>query len=64
VSAYLNGVLVGTAAFAGGGIAARTGRDINVAHNPGYAGDYFIGAIYDVRIYKQTLSAAQVQALY
>ena len=29
-----------------------------------YAGDYFIGAIYDVRIYERALSAAEIQALY
>ena len=64
VSAYLNGVQVASAAFAGGAIAAGTGPDINIARNPTYAGDYFIGAIYDVRIYEQALSAAQVLALY
>ena len=64
VSAYLNGVQVASAAFAGGAIAAGTGPDINIARNPAYAGDYFIGAIYDVRIYEQALSAAQVLALY
>jgi hypothetical protein len=64
VSAYLNGVQVGTAAFAGGAIAAGTGPDINIARNPTYAADTFTGAIYDVRIYKQALSAAQVLALY
>ena len=64
VSAYLNGVQVATAAFAGGAIAAGAGPDINIARNPAYAGDYLIGAIYDVRIYEQALSAAQVLALY
>jgi hypothetical protein len=64
VSAYLNGVQVASTAFAGGAIAAGTGPDINVARNPAYAGDYFDGAIYDVRIYEQALSAAQVLALY
>ena len=64
VSAYLNGVQVASAAFAGGAIAAGTGPDINIARNPTYAGDYFIGAIYDMRLYEQALSAAQVLALY
>ena len=64
VSAYLNGVQVASAAFAGGAIAAGTGPDINIARNPTYAGDYFIGAIYDVRIYKRALSAAEILALY
>jgi hypothetical protein len=64
VSAYLNGVQVGTAAFAGGAIAAGTGPDINIARNPTYAGDYFIGAISDARIYNLALSAAEVLALY
>ena len=64
VTAYLNGVQVASTAFAGGAIAAGTGPDINVARNPAYAGDYFDGAIYDVRIYEQALSAAQVLALY
>ena len=64
VSAYLDGVQVASAAFAGGAIAAGTGPAINIARNPTYAGDYFIGAIYDVRIYKQAISAAQVLALY
>jgi large repetitive protein len=64
VSAYLNGLQVASAAFAGGAIAAGTGPDINIARNPTYAGDYFIGATYDVRIYEQALSAAQVLALY
>ena len=64
VSAYLNGVQVASAAFAGGAIAAGTGPDINIARNPTYAGDYFIGAIYDVRIYGQALSAAEILALY
>jgi hypothetical protein len=47
VSAYLNGVQVASAAFAGGAIAAGTVPDINVARNPAYTGDYFTGAIYD-----------------
>jgi hypothetical protein len=64
VSAYLNGVQVASAAFAGGAIAAGTGPDISIARDPTYAGDYFIGAIDDVRIYEQALSAAQVLALY
>ena len=64
VSAYLNGVQVASAAFAGGAIAAGTGPDINIARNPTYGGDYFIGAISDVRIYKRGLSAAEVLALY
>jgi hypothetical protein len=64
VSAYLNGVQVGSAAFAGGAIAAGTGPDINIARDPAYTADTFIGAIYDVRIYEQALSAAQVLALY
>jgi hypothetical protein len=64
VSAYLNGVQVATASFAGGAIAAGAGPDINIARNPAYAGDYFIGAISDVRIYKRALLAAQVLALY
>ena len=64
VSAYLNGVQVASVAFAGGAIAAGTGTDINIARNPTYAGDYFNGAIYDVRIYEQALTAAQVMALY
>ena len=64
VSAYLNGVQVATTAFAGGAIAAGAGPDINIARNPTYAGDYFIGLIFDVRIYEQALSAAQILALY
>jgi hypothetical protein len=64
VKAYLNGVQVASAAFAGGAIAAGTGPDINIARNPSYAGDNFIGAISDVRIYKRGLSAAEVVALY
>jgi large repetitive protein len=64
LSAYLNGVQVAPAAFAGSAIAAGTGPDINIARNPSYAGDYFIGAIYDVRICEEALSAAQVLALY
>ena len=64
VSAYLNGVQVASTAFAGGAIAAGTGPDINIARNPTYAGDYFIGAIYDVRIYNLALSAAEILALY
>ena len=64
VSAYLNGVQVASTAFAGGAIAAGTGPDINIARNPTYAGDYFIGAIWDVRIYERALSAAEIQALY
>jgi hypothetical protein len=64
VTAYLNGVQVASAAFAGGAIAAGTGPDINISRNPTYAGDYFFGAIYDARIYEQALSAAQVLALY
>jgi hypothetical protein len=64
VSAYLNGVQVASTAFAGGAIAAGTGPDINIARNPTYAGDYFIGAIWDVRIYKRALLAAEVLALY
>jgi hypothetical protein len=37
---------------------------INIARNPAYAGDYFIGAIFDVRIYKRALSAPEITALY
>jgi len=50
---------VATAAFAGGAIATGTGPDINIACNPTYRGDYFIGAVSDVRIYKRGLSAAE-----
>jgi hypothetical protein len=64
VSAYLNGVQVASVPFAGGAIAAGKGPDINVARNPAYAGDYFMGAVSDVRIYEQVLSAAQILALY
>jgi hypothetical protein len=64
MSAHLNGVQVASAAFAGGAIAAGTGPDINIARNPTYTGDDFIGAIYDVRTYEQALSAAQALALY
>jgi Concanavalin A-like lectin/glucanases superfamily len=64
VRAYLNGVQVASVAFAGGTIAAGTGPDINIARNPTYAGDYFVGAISDVRIYKRALSAAEILALY
>jgi hypothetical protein len=64
VIAYLNGVQVASTGFAGGAIAAGTGPDINIARDPSYAGDYFVGAIWDVRIYEQALSAAQVLALY
>jgi hypothetical protein len=65
VSAYLNGVQVATAAFAGGAIAVGTGPDINIARNPAYSGDYLIGAISDVRIYyERALSAAEITALY
>jgi len=64
VSAYLNGVQVASAAFAGGAIAAGTGPDINIARNPTYAGDYLIGAMSDVRIYQRALSAAEILALY
>jgi hypothetical protein len=64
VRAYLNGAQVASAAFAGGAIAAGTGPHINIARNPTTAGDYFIGAIWDVRIYERGLSAAEVLALY
>ena len=64
VSAYLNGVQVASAAFAGGAIAAGTGPDINIARNPTYSGDYLISAISDVRIYKRGLSAAEILALH
>lgn len=64
VRAYLNGVQVATAAYAGGAIAAGTGPHINIARNPTYNGDYFIGAVSDVRIYKRGLSAAEIVALY
>ena len=64
VRAYLNGVQVASTAFAGGAIAAGAGPDINIARNPAYAGDYFNGAISDVQISTQALSAAQVLALY
>jgi hypothetical protein len=64
VSAYLNGVQVASAAFAGGAIAAGTGPGINIARNPTYGSDFFDGAIYDVRIYERALSAAEILALY
>jgi hypothetical protein len=64
VKAYINGVQVASTAFAGGAIAAGTGPDINVGRNPAYTSDYFSGAIYDVRIYGQALSANQILALY
>ena len=64
VSAYLNGVQVASAAFAGGAIAAGAGPDINIARNPTNGLDFFIGAMSDVRIYKRGLSAAEILALY
>ena len=64
VSAYLNGVQVASAAFAGGAIAAGTGPGINIARNPTYGSDFFDGAIYDVRIYERALSVAEILALY
>jgi hypothetical protein len=64
VSAYRNGVQMGTAVLARGAIAAGTGPDINISRNPTCAGDYFTGVVYDVRICKQALSGAQVLALY
>ena len=64
VSAYLNGVQVASAAFAGGAIAAGAGPDINIARNPTNGLDSFIGAISDVQIYKRALSAAEILALY
>jgi hypothetical protein len=63
-SVYLNGVQVGSIPFAGGAIAAGSGNMISVARNPTYDGDYFIGAISDVRMYKRALSAAEILALY
>ena len=64
VRAYLNGIQVASAAFAGGALAAGAGPDINIARNPTNGLDSFIGAISDVRIYKRGLSAAEILALY
>jgi hypothetical protein len=65
VRAYFNGVQVGSAPFAGGAIAPGTGPDINIARDPAFtSAPLFYGALYDVRIYQQALSAAQVLALY
>lgn len=64
VTAYINGVQVATTAFAGGSVAAGAGPDINVGRNPVYAGDYFVGAVYDVRIYNRALPPSEVLNLY
>jgi hypothetical protein len=64
VKAYINATLVASTPFAGGLIAAGSGPHINVGRNPAYAGDYFNGAVYDVRIYNRALSASEITTLY
>ena len=63
VVAYINGVEVGSGTFAGGAL-SNSGLDINLGRNPAYSGDYFQGAIYDARIYKSALTAAQILEIY
>jgi Concanavalin A-like lectin/glucanases superfamily len=64
VSAWLNGVQVASAAFAGGAIAAGTGPDINIGRNPTYGYDWLTGSVADVRVYERALAAADIAALY
>jgi len=63
VYAYLNGVQVASASYAGGAIASSP-FDVNIGRNPQYAGDYFSGVVDDVRIYSRAMSAGEVAALY
>ena len=62
VMAYLNGVLVQSNPYVGGSIAA-SGIDVSIGRNAS-TGDYFDGAIDDVRIYNRALSATEVAKLY
>jgi len=63
VYAYINGVLVATTSYSGGAIAAGS-VDVNIARNAQYSGDYFPGAIDEVRIYNRALSSTDVAQLY
>jgi hypothetical protein len=63
VSAYLDGTLVAAVPFPGGAI-APSGQHVNIARNPVYGGDFFAGALSDVRIYNRALSDSEVQQLY
>jgi hypothetical protein len=63
VKSYLQGLQTASAMLSGN-VATGAGPHLSVARNSTYAGDYFDGAIYDVRIYNRALSAAEVLALY
>jgi Concanavalin A-like lectin/glucanases superfamily len=63
VRAYIDGIQVASTPFAGGAI-GLSGQNINIARNPGDSGDYFAGALSDVRIYGRALSASEILALY
>jgi hypothetical protein len=63
VCAYIDGVQVASNPYAGGAI-ALSGQDINIARNPVYGGDYFVGTLSDVRMYGRALSASEILALY
>jgi hypothetical protein len=64
VKAYINGSQVASVPFSGGSIAAGNGPRLSVARNPTYNGDFFVGAISDVRIYREALSGSDISALY
>ena len=57
VKLYRNGNVVATKAYAG---FQASGSSLNI----GYNGDYLSGLMDDVRIYKKTLSQAEIQAIY
>jgi Concanavalin A-like lectin/glucanases superfamily len=63
VVAYINGVEVGSGTFAGGAL-SNSGYDIDIGNDPAYSGDFFFGAIYDVRIYESALTAAEILQIY
>ena len=64
--AYIDGSLVGSDSVSGSTSKPITasGYNVNIGRNPEYNGDYFNGAIDDVRIYNRALSADEVAALY
>jgi hypothetical protein len=56
---YVNGVLVGTTASPGAGIAVSNGA-IRIGGNASSTGEFFQGMIDEVRVYNRALSAAEI----
>ena len=60
INLYVNGSLVGQTAYSGG----TTNPAVDVMIGADAAGEYWAGAIADVRIYNTALTASQIQQIY